>query len=165
MCSHLRHSEIRPISFLVEVRRQNNFYSTLKLILYFLGDVPLLLPFLDVCKSDLQNPDISKRPTFKTILEHDFFNHDFIIIHSFLLELPLKNDTEKMHFFQNLTEKLLQFDEEVVASQLSGLLLSRLVLLNKSAQNSLLPSLLTPHDGKHFSISISKIDILKQILK
>ncbi|CAG9853791.1 unnamed protein product [Phyllotreta striolata] len=111
------------------------------------ADLPQLVPFLDYCKNELKNADVSKRPTFKTILEHEFFNHDFITIHSYLLELPLKSDNDKTHFFQNLSEKLLKFDEGIVASQLSGLLLSRLVLLNKIAQNNLLPQLLTPRNG------------------
>ncbi|XP_057664881.1 protein-associating with the carboxyl-terminal domain of ezrin [Diorhabda carinulata] len=100
--------------------------------------------FIDFCKSNLLNADVTKRPTFKTILEEDFFNHRFIEIHSFLVELPLKSDTEKTGFFQDLAEKLFDFEEEVVASRLSGLLLSRMVFLDKTAQVTLLPFLLSP---------------------
>nr|XP_023013396.1 protein-associating with the carboxyl-terminal domain of ezrin isoform X1 [Leptinotarsa decemlineata] len=116
-------------------------------------EISTLSSFRDYCKNELQNTDISRRPNFKSLLEHEFFNHDFIQIHSFLMELPLKNDEEKKLFFQNLGVKLLSFDELVVASQLGGLLLSRLVLFNKTAQENLLPLLLMarsdkPEDGK-----------------
>ncbi|XP_072379255.1 protein-associating with the carboxyl-terminal domain of ezrin isoform X1 [Diabrotica undecimpunctata] len=111
------------------------------------SDMDSLENFLGFCKNELLNTDFSKRPTFKSILDQEFFNNDFITINSFLLELPVKNDNEKLNFFQNLKHKLFKFEEEIVASQLSGLLLSRLVLLNKTAQTSLLPFLLTPQTG------------------
>ncbi|VEN50069.1 unnamed protein product [Callosobruchus maculatus] len=98
--------------------------------------------FYEYCKKSLQHVDITQRPTFKAILEHDFFSHDFITIHNFLVELPLKSDTEKAQFFQQLVERLKCFDRTLVASLLSGLLLSRLVLLNTTAQKKLLPYLL-----------------------
>ncbi|CAG9824056.1 unnamed protein product, partial [Phaedon cochleariae] len=107
-------------------------------------DSPVLSTFRDYCKHELQNADISKRPSFENILAHEFFNQDFITIHSFLVELPLKNDEQKSEFFDSLVDKLRLFDEEIVASQLSGLLLSRLVLLNRNAQERVLPVLLTP---------------------
>ncbi|KAG5896264.1 hypothetical protein JTB14_033561 [Gonioctena quinquepunctata] len=107
-------------------------------------EIASLSSFRDFCKNELQNCDLSKRPNFKSILEHEFFNHEFVKIHSFLVELPLKSDEEKNNFFQNLGAQLLTFDEQVVASQLGGLLLSRLVLFNKIAQDSLLPYLLLP---------------------
>ncbi|XP_028140589.1 protein-associating with the carboxyl-terminal domain of ezrin [Diabrotica virgifera virgifera] len=111
------------------------------------SDMDSLESFIGFCKNELLNTDFSKRPTFKSILEHEFFNNDFITINSFLLELPVKNDNEKLNFFQNLKHRLFKFEEELVASQLSGLLLSRLVLLNKTAQTSFLPFLLTPQTG------------------
>nr|CAH7766826.1 unnamed protein product [Callosobruchus chinensis] len=105
--------------------------------------------FYEYCKKSLQNADIAQRPTFKTILEHDFFNHNFITIHNFLVELPLKSDADKTQFFQQLVEQLKCFDRTLVASLLSGLLLSRLVLLNTTAQKKLLPYLLAvQNDGK-----------------
>nr|CAI5828103.1 unnamed protein product [Callosobruchus analis] len=98
--------------------------------------------FYEYCKKNLQNVDIAQRPTFKAILEHNFFSHDFITIHNFLVELPLKSDSDKSQFFQQLVERLNCFDKTLVASLLSGLLLSRLVLLNATAQKKLLPYLL-----------------------
>ncbi|XP_018570433.1 protein-associating with the carboxyl-terminal domain of ezrin [Anoplophora glabripennis] len=108
-------------------------------------DIPNLSSFCEYCHKELQNSNISQRPKLSSILEHDFFNHEFITIHSFLIELPLKSDEEKTLFFRSLKDKLKSFNEVVVASQLSSLLLSRMVLLNITAQEFLLPFLLTPH--------------------
>lgn len=91
--------------------------------------------------------DVNLRPKLVDILENPFFNHDFIKIYSFLTELPLKSDTEKAEFFSSLPEKLRSFNEIAVASELGGLLLSRLVLLNKMAQKTLLPLVLCPRQG------------------
>lgn len=63
------------------------------------------------------------------------------------MELPLKLDDEKSEFFTNLPQKLSSFKEVTVASQLGGLLLSRLVFLNKTAQKELLPLVLCPRKG------------------
>lgn len=105
--------------------------------------------FCDYCKNTLQNMDILKRPDLKSILDHQFFCQDFILIYSFLMELPLKSDIEKQQFFESLQEKLKTFDEKLVASQLGGLLLSRLVLSNNIAQKHLVPSILTPFIGRN----------------
>lgn len=103
--------------------------------------------FCDYCKNELQNCEVSKRPNIKSVLAHPFFSQDFILTYSFLIELPLKNNAEKNEFFQNLGEKLKAFNEKLVASQLSGLLLSRMVLSNATAQKDLLPYLLSPQIG------------------
>lgn len=104
--------------------------------------------FCDYCKNELQNCDVTKRPNLAAVLNHPFFNQDFILIYSFLMELPLKSDAEKLDFFQNLVPKLKTFQDNLVASQLGGLLLSRMVLTNSYAQKELLPYLLTPQHGK-----------------
>lgn len=65
------------------------------------------------------------------------------------MELPLKTDIEKQEFFQSLYGKLKTFDENLVANQLSGFLLSRMVLSNVCAQKELVPYLLTPQTGKN----------------
>lgn len=93
-----------------------------------------------------------KRQNIKVILSHPFFSQDFILIYSFLTEIPVKSDEEKQEFFQNLGERLKTFDENLVASQLGGLLLSRMVLLNPIAKKNFVPYLLTPHDGKFLSL-------------
>ncbi|KAJ3630110.1 hypothetical protein Zmor_027060, partial [Zophobas morio] len=114
-------------------------------------DIPSLTAFRDFCKNSLQNIDVATRPKLSTLLEHEFFNHEFIIIHSFLIELPLKSDEEKTQFFHSLVERLRAFPEVTVASQFGNLLLSRLVLLNKTAQDELLPFILCPKEGSEDS--------------
>ncbi|XP_022909202.1 protein-associating with the carboxyl-terminal domain of ezrin [Onthophagus taurus] len=109
-------------------------------------EIPFLGEFLELCRNDLQNSNINLRPKFDTLLEHDFFNHDFIKIHCFLTELPLKSDIEKNEFFTTLIGKLRNFDELIIASQLTNLLLSRMVLLNKTAQTNVIPFLLSPKE-------------------
>lgn len=97
----------------------------------------------------MQNVNANLRPKLIDLLECPFFNHDFIKIYSFLTELPLKTDDEKAEFFTSLPNKLNSFNEVAVASQLGGLLLSRLVLLNKTAQKVLLPLILCPQKGNY----------------
>ncbi|XP_017771213.1 PREDICTED: protein-associating with the carboxyl-terminal domain of ezrin [Nicrophorus vespilloides] len=106
--------------------------------------VPSLTDFLEMCKNDLHNVVVTQRPKLSALLDHPFFNHEFIYIHSFLTELPLKSDGEKDEFFGCLTNKLRGFNEATVASQLGALLLSRMVLLNKSAQAEVIPYVLSP---------------------
>lgn len=110
--------------------------------------MPSLSEFLTLCKNELQNSNVTLRPKLISLLNHEFFNHKFIAIHSFLIELPLKSDDERTEFFSSLLEKLKEFNEVTVAKELSSLLLSRMVLLNKTANTELLPVLLTPRKGK-----------------
>lgn len=85
------------------------------------------------------------RPLLSAILLHNYFTHDFVTIHGFLSELAIKTQPAKQEFFKTLNEKLKQFDEATVG-QLSELLLSRLVLLEPSAQFYLIPFLLKPQN-------------------
>lgn len=110
-------------------------------------DIPLVNLFKELCKNDLQNVNINQRPKLSTLIDHPFFSHEFISIHSFLTELPLKNDDEKTEFFTGLKDRLGQFDEVLIGNQLANLLLSRMVLLNKTAQVKLLPYVLC--SGEH----------------
>lgn len=117
----------------------------------FSDQIPSVTNFCNFCKNDLQNVNISFRPKLVSVLDSPFFNHDFITIYSFLVELPLKSDEEKAQFFSVLPEKLSCFSEVAVGSQLGSLLLSRLVLLNKTAQKVLLPLILCPRQGNIFT--------------
>lgn len=56
--------------------------------------------FMELCKKQLQNTDCAQRPMLSSLLEHDFFTHQFIAIHNFLVDLPIKTDTEKQDFFR-----------------------------------------------------------------
>jgi SCY1-like protein 3 len=106
--------------------------------------IPGAKDFLSYCQTQLKHKNPTMRPLLSAVLLHDFFNHDFILIHSFLSELTLKSQQSKVNFFKSLVEKLKTFDENIIGSQLSDLLLSRLVLLEQSAQFYLLPTLLKP---------------------
>ncbi|KAJ8681456.1 hypothetical protein QAD02_017243 [Eretmocerus hayati] len=104
-------------------------------------DVPGLSDFKTLCVQRFE--DI----TFLTLESHVFFTHEFIKIYSFLNDLPLKAEPEKEEFFMNLVTQLKVFPEKVVAEQLGKLLLSRIVLLDPTAQTSLLPFVFKPKDN------------------
>ncbi|KAF6211932.1 hypothetical protein GE061_012449 [Apolygus lucorum] len=107
-------------------------------------DVPGMADFLHTAITQLQAVDCKLRPSIETLLEHSFFTHEFITIHNFLTELPLKTSSQKQTFFRDLPCSLSEFNGEAVASQLGGLLLSRIVMLDSTAQQHLLPRILTP---------------------
>ncbi|XP_066588545.1 protein-associating with the carboxyl-terminal domain of ezrin-like [Prorops nasuta] len=134
-------------------------------------DVPGLKEFKAFCKQNLQNSDASLRKNLSALLQHPFFTHDFIKIHAFLEELPLRNDSEKEIFFTNLVRQLRAFPENIVAEQLGTLLLSRIVLLDCTAQNCLLPYILKPRDENDtqgaglFSVSAFKTFLVPKLLQ
>ncbi|XP_058806176.1 protein-associating with the carboxyl-terminal domain of ezrin [Phymastichus coffea] len=103
-------------------------------------DVPGLTDFRDMCKAKLKDISLS------SLVNHPFFTHDFMKIYAFLMELPLKTELEKESFFLNLVSQLQNFPEKIVAEQLGKLLLSRMVLLDPTAQTKFLPFILTPKD-------------------
>lgn len=107
-------------------------------------DVPGLLDFTKMCREFLDSTDFHGRYSLNSFLQHKFFNHEFISIHNFLTELALKTESERQIFFRELCVKLSGFNENIVASQLGSLLLSRIVLLDSTAQQCFLPHLLTP---------------------
>lgn len=74
------------------------------------------------------------RPLLSAVLLHPYFNQEFIKIHTFLSEIPLKAASAKQDFFTNLTDKLRSFDENVIGQQLGELLLSRIVLIDETFQ-------------------------------
>ena len=104
--------------------------------------------FLDFATKKLQSVASDVRPSLKDILGHAFFQKDYLNIVAFLTDLPLKSSSEQKEFFISLTEKLFSLPEKVVSAQLSSLLLSRLVLLDKTAADVFLPNMLTPSKGK-----------------
>ncbi|XP_076285138.1 protein-associating with the carboxyl-terminal domain of ezrin [Lasioglossum baleicum] len=134
-------------------------------------DVPSLLEFKQFCKENLQNSDPRLRSKLSSVLQHPFFTHDFMRIHAFLEELPLKSSQEKEIFFGNLIVQLRTFPENIVAEQLGRLLLSRMVLLDSTAQEKLLPFILKPKDGKDnvddnlFVVSTFKVYLVPKLLQ
>lgn len=60
-----------------------------------------------------------------------------------------------LFIYRNLSVKLDSFPEEIVASQLGSLLLSRIVLLDPTAQNFLLPQVFNPRRGKFAVLTLT----------
>lgn len=119
-----------------------------KRFLFFivLGEIPFVQEFLDYCSTHLKHKNAAMRPLLSAIQLHNYFTHDFVIIHGFLSELALKTQPSKQEFFKTLNEKLKQFDENTIGSQLCELLLSRLVFLDPAAQFYFIPFLLKPQN-------------------
>lgn len=108
------------------------------------GNIPHTNEFREYCAKHLKHEDVNLRPSLQAVLLHPYFTHDFIQIHSYLVELPLKSPESKQEFFSTLLDRLRCFDEQITASQLAGLLLSRLVLLDITAKACFTPFLLKP---------------------
>ena len=113
----------------------------------FPDEVPHLEEFKKYCRDYLQHQNPAKRPNLSEILQHNFFNHEFISIYKFLNFLPLNSEEEKSQFFSNILDNLKCYDEETVAKQLGGLLLSRLTMLDQTARRDVIPYILKPKNG------------------
>ncbi|KAH8354601.1 protein-associating with the carboxyl-terminal domain of ezrin [Drosophila kikkawai] len=98
--------------------------------------------FREYCNSHMKHQISELRPKLSAVLLHPYFNHEFVFIHSFLFELPLKSVQERQNFFATLIERLRCFDEQVVASELASSLLSRMVLLDPTAHQFVTPNVL-----------------------
>ncbi|XP_011141469.2 protein-associating with the carboxyl-terminal domain of ezrin [Harpegnathos saltator] len=130
-----------------------------------IDETPNLLEFSEFCKKNLQNPDACLRSSVLNVLQHSFFTHEFIRIHAFLEELPLKTDVEREEFFTTLRQQLQMYPEAVVAEQLGRVLLSRMVLLDSTAQVKLLPFIFKPKDEKNdLETSLFTVSTFKSIL-
>lgn len=110
-------------------------------------EVPHLKEFKKYCRDCLQHQNPAKRPNLSEVLQHNFFNHEFISIYKFLNFLPLKSEEERCQFFANILDNLKCYDEETVAKQLGGLLLSRLTMLDQTARKDVIPFILKPKNG------------------
>uniref|UniRef100_A0A182IMA6 Protein kinase domain-containing protein n=1 Tax=Anopheles atroparvus TaxID=41427 RepID=A0A182IMA6_ANOAO len=107
-------------------------------------NIPAVEDFKAYCATHLKHGNPAMRPNLSAVLLHPIFNHDFILIHSFLTELPLKSTQAKQEFFISLADRLRSFDPETVAEQMCSLLLSRIVLLDTTAQLCVTPYVLRP---------------------
>uniref|UniRef100_A0A182PU30 Protein kinase domain-containing protein n=1 Tax=Anopheles epiroticus TaxID=199890 RepID=A0A182PU30_9DIPT len=107
-------------------------------------NIPSVEDFKAYCATHLKHGNPAMRPNLSAVLLHPIFNHDFILIHSFLTELPLKGTQAKQEFFISLVDRLRSFDPETVAEQMCSLLLSRIVLLDTTAQLCVTPCVLRP---------------------
>ncbi|XP_030036748.1 protein-associating with the carboxyl-terminal domain of ezrin [Manduca sexta] len=111
-------------------------------------EVPYLKEFKSFCRDTLQHQNPAKRTNLSEVLQHNFFNHEFITIYKFLSFLPLKSEEEKADFFSHILDTLKCYDEETVAKQLSGLLLSRLAMLDQTARKDVIPFILKPKNDR-----------------
>ncbi|XP_020297837.1 protein-associating with the carboxyl-terminal domain of ezrin isoform X2 [Pseudomyrmex gracilis] len=128
-------------------------------------EVPNVLEFREYCKKNLQDPDACLGSRLSNVLQHSLFTHEFIRIYAFLEELPLKTDGEKEEFFTKLRQQLQMYPETVVAEQLGRKLLSRIVLLDSTAQVKLLPFIFKPKDEKNdVGTSLFTVTTFKNIL-
>ena len=108
------------------------------------------ISFHDMARKQLQAQEQMHRPSVSSILDHPYFEEqDYLKIVAFLTDLPLKSFEEKKDFFSNLSERLFLLPEKVIASQLSTLLLSRMVFLDPTAVQCFVPNMLTPGKGTH----------------
>ncbi|EDW76220.2 uncharacterized protein Dwil_GK15338 [Drosophila willistoni] len=125
----------------IENFEQYSFASLCEQVLDKCGG-PFVEEFRQYCVTHLKHQNTQLRPKLSAVLLHPYFNHEFVLIHSFLFELPLKSIQERQEFFKTLIERLSSFDEEMVANQLASDLLSRMVLLDTTAQHSVTPFVL-----------------------
>ncbi|XP_068151380.1 protein-associating with the carboxyl-terminal domain of ezrin [Drosophila tropicalis] len=125
----------------IENFEQYSFASLCEQVLDKCGG-PFVKEFRQYCVTHLKHQNTQLRPKLSAVLLHPYFNHEFVLIHSFLFELPLKSIQERQEFFKTLIERLSSFDEEMVANQLASDLLSRMVLLDTTAQHSVTPFVL-----------------------
>lgn len=65
----------------------------------FSDDVPGLAEFKDLCKELSSSASPSLDPPLSSLLRHAFFSHDFIRVYSFLIELPIRTESEREEFF------------------------------------------------------------------
>uniref|UniRef100_A0A1B0FA41 Phosphatase 2A Regulatory Subunit A helical domain-containing protein n=1 Tax=Glossina morsitans morsitans TaxID=37546 RepID=A0A1B0FA41_GLOMM len=81
--------------------------------------------FREYCCTHLKHKNPQMRPKLSAVLLHPYFNHEFVLIHAFFL-----------------IDRLRYFDEELVGAQFAGDLLSRMVLLDPTAQLCVTPYVL-----------------------
>ncbi|XP_037959887.1 protein-associating with the carboxyl-terminal domain of ezrin [Teleopsis dalmanni] len=129
---------------------------------------PFVEEFREYCAVHLTHVNAQMRPKLSAVLLHPFFNHEFILIHSFMFELPVKSAQEKQEFFTGLIDRLRYFNEEVVGAHLAGDLLSRMVLTDPTAQLCVTPYVLrtkTDHSAALFSNSTYAKHLIPHIFK
>lgn len=129
--------------------------------------IPNVTEFRAYCAEHLRHTNVQMRPKLSAVLLHPYFNHEFVLIHSFLAELPLKSQLEKQTFFTSLIDRLREFDEEIVAIQLTELILSRMVVLNDTAKLCVIPFILkarTDEDGLSIPAPLFSADVFTKYI-
>ena len=105
--------------------------------------------FAELAAKQMQNVNPSFRGSASALSSHKFFNQPLLVAQDFLNEISIKTSPEKETFFRNLAPLLYSTPEAVVGSKLVSTLLSRMVVMNQSAQQHLLPHLLIPRIGNY----------------
>ncbi|XP_043231570.1 protein-associating with the carboxyl-terminal domain of ezrin-like [Amphibalanus amphitrite] len=135
------------------------------------NEFPGARQFRDEVKRRLLSRDPFARPSLDQLEGHDFFSNEFNQIHGFLENLVLKSQEERKTFFIDLASRLRAYPEELVASRLSSLCLSRLVLLDPDACRHFLPRLLSPRYDQYatgecvLSPTVFRRHIVPQLLR
>lgn len=104
--------------------------------------------FAELAAKQMQNINPQSRGTVTALCNHKFFNQPLLVAQDFLAEIAIKTAAEKETFFRALAPLLYSTPESVVGAKLVHTLLSRMVVMNPSAQQHLLPHLLIPRIGK-----------------
>lgn len=110
---------------------------------------PLTRQFKDFASSEMMNKEGSKRPTLETVLQHPYFNHNYLQIVAFLKDLPLRSLDERAVFFRDVIQKLQTIPENLIGLQLIPLILSRYVLMDATARSEIIPHVLCPLTSDH----------------
>ena len=103
--------------------------------------------FAELAAKQMQNVNPQSRGTVAALSSHKFFNQPLLVAQDFLAEIAIKTAAEKETFFRALAPLLYSTPESVVGAKLVHTLLSRMVVMNSSAQQHLLPHLLIPKNG------------------
>lgn len=119
--------------------------------------VPGATDFLEFAKKRMKAQDPDLRPNLEEILQHGYFVQDYLDIFQFLTQLALKSPVQKATFFGGLTERLHGLPEKTIGTQLTPLLLSRLVLLDEAAVQHFIPNMLTPSEGERQPYSSERV--------
>jgi len=110
---------------------------------------PLTVEFREFACSQMMNTKASSRPSLDTVLQHTYFNHNYLQIVAFLTDLPLKSSEERVVFFKSCVQKLQTIPENLIGLQLIPLILSRYVLMDPTARFEIIPHVLCPLTPDH----------------
>lgn len=112
--------------------------------------------FREFARDQMLLPDSSRRPDLLTVLNQPYFKQDFVSVFGFLRDITLKTEEQKEEFFSSLGEQLQEVPETVIGLQYVPLLLSRYVMVDKTARSHFLPRILVPKSANRSSLLSEK---------